>query len=511
MKDDLNIYCFGSIPIPGATIYLYDFLKKDEEGGVQLKAHELTSKLKNITNIKTSNYLEVSSFADGAYPFYTNIDHNKKVRNLYFELNNSCGWGSTMFFSRKERLEEERKARPTLPKDFQMDMTIPPAVAIKFDSRNREYYYPWRWFNEIDGKNFKLQKKSKKENIFDLEISSSILVFDDTGSLDRLSEQNIDKDKLHKEALKKEKFYGCDDGLSFERILVPIENGNYPVNIHFVDKNDEELSEDLQSESKMHEGTKPIYPIISINNIEGCYLTKDKEGKLIFVKKDEKKLSDYLTNQIKKKSKKIKLCQLDLENLSSLNFIKQLKFNIDVLELHGLRNIEDWSPLLKLKNVNLINFTRCNLNLADKATLSVLKKINKDIRIILDFEEIRLNTKNIELKGKDGQNFYGELDKNSVANGYGILTLSDGTRYVGGFKNFQYHGFGTLTLPSGSIYIGEFKNGMEEGKAKFYSAQGFIYDGPFKNNQYHGKGKMIFNGVTANVEFNEGIEVEQKS
>ena len=116
-----------------------------------------------------------------------------------------------------------------------------------------------------------------------------------------------------------------------------------------------------------------------------------------------------------------------------------------------------------------------------------------------------------KLKGKDGQNFYGELDKNSVANGYGILTLSDGTRYVGGFKNFQYHGFGTLTLPSGSIYIGEFKNGMEEGKAKFYSAQGFIYDGPFKNNQYHGKGKMIFNGVTANVEFNEGIEVEQKS
>ena len=52
---------------------------------------------------------------------------------------------------------------------------------------------------------------------------------------------------------------------------------------------------------------------------------------------------------------------------------------------------------------------------------------------------------------------------------------------------------------------------MEEWKAKFFSADGFIYEGPFKNNKYHGKGVITFDGNSANVEFNEGVEVEQKS
>ena len=77
-------------------------------------------------------------------------------------------------------------------------------------------------------------------------------------------------------------------------------------------------------------------------------MTKDEDAKLIFVRENKKKLSDNLLNQIKKKNKNIILCQLDLENFKSLKFIEMLKFKIDTLEMHGLINITDWSPLLNL-------------------------------------------------------------------------------------------------------------------------------------------------------------------
>ena len=43
----------------------------------------------------------------------------------------------------------------------------------------------------------------------------------------------------------------------------------------------------------------------------------------------------------------------------------------------------------------------------------------------------------------------------------GTRTYSNGSKYVGEFRDGRRHGQGTYTLPSGNKYVGEYKNGKE--------------------------------------------------
>ena len=49
--------------------------------------------------------------------------------------------------------------------------------------------------------------------------------------------------------------------------------------------------------------------------------------------------------------------------------------------------------------------------------------------------------------------------ENRKPNGLGIMTFTDGRKYVGEWKNGEKHGHGTFTFPSGYKYEGEYKVG----------------------------------------------------
>lgn len=49
-------------------------------------------------------------------------------------------------------------------------------------------------------------------------------------------------------------------------------------------------------------------------------------------------------------------------------------------------------------------------------------------------------------------------------NGHGTLTLPDGAKYVGEFKDGKQNGQGTVTSPDGTKYVGGFKDGKPTGK-----------------------------------------------
>ena len=69
--------------------------------------------------------------------------------------------------------------------------------------------------------------------------------------------------------------------------------------------------------------------------------------KIFFFKKEKDNgLSENLKTQIKKKEKNLSICQLDIDNLSSLNFITKLNHKIDRLSLVGFEHIDNWEPLL---------------------------------------------------------------------------------------------------------------------------------------------------------------------
>ncbi len=70
-----------------------------------------------------------------------------------------------------------------------------------------------------------------------------------------------------------------------------------------------------------------------------------------------------------------------------------------------------------------------------------------------------------------GGDYIGELS-NSVPHGRGILTLTDGTRYAGGWKEGKPHGRGTVNYPSGGIYKGEIKEGKRDGYGNYTGPDG---------------------------------------
>ena len=67
------------------------------------------------------------------------------------------------------------------------------------------------------------------------------------------------------------------------------------------------------------------------------------------------------------------------------------------------------------------------------------------------------------------------------ANGLGTMTGSDGSTYIGQFKNNRFEGKGTYTFSDGRKYVGHFKNNKCEGNGVYSFPDGKKYTGLFKN------------------------------
>ena len=84
-------------------------------------------------------------------------------------------------------------------------------------------------------------------------------------------------------------------------------------------------------------------------------------------------------------------------------------------------------------------------------------------------------------------------------NCFGTLTLPNGVKYVGEFKDDKYHGQGTRTLPIGIEYVGEFKDGEYHGQGTLTFPNVMFYVGEFKDGEYHGQGTRTFASGTIEV------------
>ncbi|HOC61122.1 MAG TPA: caspase family protein [Smithellaceae bacterium] len=91
----------------------------------------------------------------------------------------------------------------------------------------------------------------------------------------------------------------------------------------------------------------------------------------------------------------------------------------------------------------------------------------------------------------DGTKYVGEF-KNGKYNGQGIWTSADGGRYVGHFKDQYFNGQGTWTYADGRRYVGEFKDGNFNGQGTWAQADGGRYVGEFKNGKYNGQGTRMY-------------------
>ena len=90
---------------------------------------------------------------------------------------------------------------------------------------------------------------------------------------------------------------------------------------------------------------------------------------------------------------------------------------------------------------------------------------------------------------------------NGKANGIGILSWSNGDKYIGDYKDGNMHGQGTYAWEKKDQYTGEWQNNDFHGHGTFIYGDGDKYVGKYKNGKFHGKGTYTF----ANGDVIEGI------
>ena len=131
-------------------------------------------------------------------------------------------------------------------------------------------------------------------------------------------------------------------------VTIPVKNGKYPCYVHtYPDKNDED--EDYQFN----------YVKIVVEGIEGCYLSRDQKGRLVFNKKSKE--SSFIKYHIKKKSKTISIDKIALSNTENLDELSKIDF-VEELQLHGFQNINNWDGLSKLKNLKTLKLISCDVS-----------------------------------------------------------------------------------------------------------------------------------------------------
>tara|TARA_B100000780_G_C21074193_1_gene432381 strand:- start:79 stop:1317 length:1239 start_codon:yes stop_codon:yes gene_type:complete len=369
-KDIQEVYCIGSIPVDTGQISLYDLGVKNIKKS--LNERELVRSIINGKKISKSKDkgLNISCFADGAYPCYVVVDQNKLVKKILIELTNTCGWGSSLFNDewRIKKLESELASKSKLPDDQQIDMIAGVRSSVDFSTAHRLTYGPWQNLDFAkDDKKFLIKKGNTKTKLFDLNISSEFLIIDDYPNINHADAKKI-KDN------KKKSDY--DRFKNLEKFIYPVKKKNYPVYLYHSNKSKKKIIEDLKN-IKDNDQAPPMFPILSIEGIENCRLQKSTDSSLI-LEDDKNKfrgassnfwnLVDTMTEN-KITDFHLKICQLDFGDFTDLDVLKSAAQYSTVpkkLTLRHFRHIDNWKILHKFFDLKEIHFDNCKINLEGK-------------------------------------------------------------------------------------------------------------------------------------------------
>jgi len=293
------------------------------DGNADMLEKEILEKNKH-----KSNSLCIETGGDGGFNFYVGVDQFNKVNKIFAET-------------------AMRTYGPYSNRGLQ------PNIAPLFPS----YVWAKEVFNDQFFKKGKVSgiKNKKRIKVFDLKISSKFILLDDINPYGNEISEVVEKEF-------EEKYYSKKNILMDVDQVFPVNNGAYPVYLHYYYLEDKEYPEDCLK--------------IVVEDIQGCYLNKDENGKLVFQR--DYLPSQALEKQIKADAKKAYVDKIDLRDTQSLKVIEKLK-NVESLTLCGVENIKDCSPLYKLKKLKTLYLVDCGaLNLKKISPFKVkIKKMEK--------------------------------------------------------------------------------------------------------------------------------------
>ena len=257
-----------------------------------------------------------------------------------------------------------------------------------------------------------------------------------------------------------------------DAIIIPVKNGKYPCYVHSypADTGDDDVQYNA------------VY--IVVEGIEGCYLNKNSQGQLVFNKDYQD--SGLIRDHIQKRSKKIKIDQIDLRDSESVKELEKVNF-VEELELHGLMSIKNWKSLSKLQSLKKLKLVSCQINsLTSKSFFENLYSLDKLEEFVIDDScEITVPEKS-------------DFPKNIYLKKLKSYTIEFRTNWKNGDEKYPEHkGYGDSSidflhdsLPN--IYtFPNFEKFKSLEKLKIYnyfdldSVEGILYNYDYEFNDYH--------------------------
>ena len=93
--------------------------------------------------------------------------------------------------------------------------------------------------------------------------------------------------------------------------------------------------------------------------------------------------------------------------------------------------------------------------------------------------------------------YEGEKNQEGNYDGKGLISISNGQKWEGQFKDGLPYGQATITFPDGTKYSGEYKNGIPEGEIRIIFPDGTKYTGEYKNGMatyWYKDGQKMYEG-----------------
>lgn len=211
----------------------------------------------------------------------------------------------------------------------------------------------------------------------------------------------------------------------------------------------------------------------------------------------------------------------DIENIlvsrNSIKSIKEKSFISYSSRISSLKNMEELTEKIKNENENT------TINSTQKKPIQPLQ-IGKHIKkksltsnvpnspnSLKNYEDLIRSTIGVnELKAlppiyfSNGSVYIGQW-KDGKKEGHGVLAWPDGSRYEGAFCNDKAHGCGKLTHAEGDTYEGMWAEDKANGQGIYVYSDGRVYKGSWVNDKQHGRGIEIYpDGTKFQGEFLEG-------
>lgn len=117
-----------------------------------------------------------------------------------------------------------------------------------------------------------------------------------------------------------------------------------------------------------------------------------------------------------------------------------------------------------------------------------------------------IGTSNIHYTEDNNSVFIGSITRKG--SGYGKISFSDSSTYIGNIKDNLLNGYGTCQYNDGSIYKGEWRDGVRNGNGVMYFVSGIIYSGNFDIDEMNGSGTFSYQDGTyykGNVKFGKRV------